>query len=171
MKYQSHHGRSAVLSARKKQDVRTGSGLLPVLMQMAGELQEAESISEYLVRGHTGGSCISYFPVSALTSCTNTDPSCQVRLWGALLTRYPTAAVTEIMFCVRKMYEPPWEGFLSEQVSRAILMFVLCSLALVVCNYLLCFFSLPTTRAFLSSADDGGEWHSVFTHTRNRSSC
>lgn len=55
---------------------------------------------------------------------------------------------------------------MSEQVSRAILMFVLWSLALVVCNYLLFFSSPPTTRAFLSSGDDGGEWHCFYPYQK-----
>lgn len=42
MKYHGHHGRTAVLSARKKQDMRTGSDLMPVLMQLTSHLQEAE---------------------------------------------------------------------------------------------------------------------------------
>jgi len=91
---------------------------------------------------------------------------------GALLTGCFAAAIIEIMFCLENVCTSLGRLILlSEQVSRAILMFVLWSLALVVCNYLLFFSSPPTTRAFLSSGDDGGEWHSVFTHTRNRSSC
>lgn len=62
---------------------------MPVSMQMAGELQEAESISEYLVRGHTGGSRLSSFPVSALTSFTNTDPSCVGQVIGSIAHQVP----------------------------------------------------------------------------------
>lgn len=45
-------------------------------------------------------------------------------------------------------------------------MFVLWSLALVVSNYLLFFSSPPTTRAFLSSGDDGGEWHCFYPYQK-----